>query len=179
MMVMENPAAAGSAGLDYQAKLPPPVKSKTMADDGLHPGYGERPTEPDGGPTLHKFFHNAYGMEMARSTYEGLLRLHPGQRPFVLTRSGTAGVQRYAAIWTGDNTSHWSHIPMAITMCLNIAMSGVSFVGIDIGGFWGSSNGELLVRFAQGGALLPFCRNHNAIGNVDQEAWAFRSEERR
>lgn len=173
MMVLENPTPADMPGLDDQTKLSPPVKSNTMADDVLHLGDGDHPTGPDGGPTLHKFFHNAYGMEMARSTYEGLLRLHPGQRPFVLTRSGTAGVQRYAAIWTGDNTSHWTHIPMAITMCLNIAMSGVSFVGIDIGGFWDSSNGELLVRYAQLGALLPFCRNHNAIGNVDQEPWAF------
>lgn len=173
MMVLKNPAPADTPGVDDQTKLSPPAKSNTLADDVLHLADGDQPTGPDGGPTLHKFFHNAYGMEMARSTYEGLLRLRPGQRPFVLTRSGTAGVQRYAAIWTGDNTSQWTHIPMAITMCLNIAMSGVPFVGVDIGGFWESSNGELLVRYAQLGALLPFCRNHNAIGNPDQEPWAF------
>src|SRR5260370_2769224 len=87
MMVLENPMPADTPGLDDQTKLSPPVKSNTLADDVLHLGDGDHPTGPDGGPTLHKFFHNAYGMEMARSTYERLLRLHPAQRPFRLTRS--------------------------------------------------------------------------------------------
>ena len=145
----------------------------TMDDEVLHRAGGEQRTGIDGPPTLHKFFHNAYGMEMARSTYEGLLRLRPNSRPFVLTRSGTAGVQRYAGLWTGDNTSQWYDILMAMPMCLNLGMSGVAFVGVDIGGFWGTSNGELLVRFAQLAALMPFCRNHNAANNPFQEPWAF------
>ncbi len=150
-----------------------PIDGATMSDDVLHRAGENQPTGPDGPPVLHEYFHNAYGMEMARSTYEGLLRLRPNSRPFVLTRSGTAGMQRYAALWTGDNTSEWEHILMAIPMCLNIGMSGVPFVGADIGGFWDASNGELLVRFAQMGALMPLCRNHNAIHNPDQEPWAF------
>lgn len=145
----------------------------TMSNNALHLAGGDQPTEPDGPPVLHKFYHNAYGMEMARATYEALLRLRPGTRPFVLTRSGTAGIQRYAAVWTGDNTSWWEHLLMAIPMCLNISMSGVPFVGVDIGGFWNASNGELLARFTQLSALLPLCRNHNATGNPDQEPWAF------
>ena len=147
--------------------------SNTMPDDVLHQAGRDQPTGPDGGRTLHKFYHNAYGMEMARATYEGLSRLRPNSRPFVMTRSGTTGVQRYAALWTGDNTSQWEDILMAIPMCLNIGMSGVAFIGVDIGGFWEASNGELLVRFAQLGALLPFCRNHNALDNPDQEPWGF------
>jgi len=149
------------------------IKSNTMPDDVLHRAGGNQPMGPDGGTTLHTSFHNAYGMEMARATYEGLLRLRPNARPFVMTRSGTAGVQRYAAVWTGDNTSQWEHIFLAMPMCLNLSMSGVAFVGVDIGGFWDPGNGELLVRFAQLGALLPFCRNHNALDNPDQEPWAF------
>src|SRR5258708_28163131 len=95
-------------------------------------------------------------MEMARTTYEGLTKLRPDSRPFVLTRSGTAGMQRYATLWTGDNTSQWSHIRLAISMCLNVGMSGVPFVCPDIGGFHSSCAGALLVRFAQ---LAPpnFC----------------------
>ncbi len=151
----------------------PLIHGATMSNDVLHRASGDQPTRPDGPPTLHKFFHNAYGLELARTSYEGLLRLRPTKRPFVLTRSGTTGVQRYAAVWTGDNTSRWEYILMAIPMCLNIGMSGVPFVGVDIGGFWEDSNGELLVRFAQLGALLPFCRNHNAMQNLDQEPWAF------
>jgi alpha-glucosidase len=150
-----------------------PIHRGTMSKNVLHRAGGDEPTGPDGPPVLHPFFHNAYGMEMARSTYEGLLRLRPDTRPFVLTRSGTAGMQRYAALWTGDNTSWWEHILLAMPMCLNISMSGIPFVGVDIGGFWNASNGELLTRFTQLGALLPLCRNHNAQDNPDQEPWAF------
>jgi alpha-glucosidase len=156
-----------------EATTQAPVHVNTMDNDVLHNAGGDTPTDPDGPPVLHKFFHNAYGMEMARSTYDGLLRLRPNSRPFVLTRSGTAGMQRYAALWTGDNTSSWEHLSLAIRMCLNISMSGVPFVGVDIGGFWNACPAELLVRFAQLGAFLPFCRNHNAVGNPSQEPWAF------
>jgi alpha-glucosidase len=154
-------------------KHEPSIHGNTMSNDVLHRADENEVTGPDGPAVLHKFFHNAYGMEMARATYEGLRRLRPDRRPFVLTRSGTAGMQRYTALWTGDNTSLWEHISMAIPMCLNISMSGVPFVGVDIGGFWGASNGELLVRFAQLVSLMPFCRNHNSIGQPDQEPWAF------
>jgi alpha-glucosidase len=112
-------------------------------------------------------------MQMARATHQGLQRLRPNSRPFVLSRSGTAGIQRYAAVWTGDNASTWEHLQLAIPMCLNLSMSGVPFVGVDIGGFRGSCHGELLVRFAQLGAFLPFCRNHNKLTSPDQEPWAF------
>jgi alpha-glucosidase len=154
-------------------KNEPPIHGNTMSNNVLHRAGENEVTGPDGPPVLHKFFHNAYGMEMARATYEGLRRLRPDRRPFILTRSGTAGMQRYAALWTGDNTSLWEHISMAIPMSLNISMSGVPFVGVDIGGFWEASNGKLLVRFAQLASLMPFCRNHNSIGQPDQEPWAF------
>jgi len=58
-------------------------------------------------------------------------------------------------------------------MCLNLSMSGVPVVGADIGGFWENCTGELLVRFAQMGVLLPFCRNHNALHDREQEPWSF------
>jgi len=149
------------------------IHGKTIDSSVLHRAGGDDLTGPDGSPIAHSLFHNAYGMQMARATYEGLRRLQPDRRPFVLTRSGTGGVQRYAAVWTGDNTSRWEYVAQAIPMCLNLSMSGVPFIGMDIGGFWESSNGELLVRFAQLGALMPFCRNHSALDTVDQEPWAF------
>lgn len=149
------------------------VHGRTMDNDVLHQAGGTTVTGQDGAPISHRFFHNAYGMQMARATYEGLQRLQPETRPFVLSRSGTGGIQRYAAVWTGDNTSRWEYIPLAVAMCLNLSMSGVPFTGVDIGGFWEDSNGELLVRFAQLGALLPFCRNHNAKFTSAQEPWRF------
>lgn len=149
------------------------LDDNTMDGRVIHQAGGANATGPDGPPVEHHLFHNAYGMQMARATYEGLRRLRPDERVFVLTRSATAGSQRYAAVWTGDNTSKWDYIPQAITMCLNLSMSGVPFIGMDIGGFWEDSNGQLLTRFAQLGAFIPFCRNHSSTFSVHQEPWAF------
>jgi alpha-glucosidase len=146
---------------------------KTFDDDVMHIADGENITGVDGPPTLHTFFHNAYGMQMARAMREGTQRFAPDKRPFVLTRSGTAGVQRYAAMWTGDNSAWWEHITLAMRMCLSMGISGLPFTCANIGGFWENCTGELLVRFAQLGAFLPLCWNHNAVGNVPQEPWAF------
>lgn len=166
---MNEPALTGVSAENGNEQL----YGRTMDGSVIHQAGGEDGNGPDGPPLPHRLFHNGYGMQMARATYEGLQRLQPAGRPFVLSRSGTAGIQRYAAIWTGDNTSQWEYIAQAIATCLNLSMSGVPFVGIDIGGFWGNASGELLVRFAQLGALLPFCRNHSARESTWQEPWAF------
>ncbi len=155
-----------------EKKYHKPLK-KTFDEDVLHFGGGEQITGPDGPPTSHLFFHNAYGLQMARAMREGSQRFAPDKRPFVLSRSGTAGIQRYAAMWTGDNSSWWEHISLGLRMCLNLGISGLPFAGTDIGGFWDDCNGELLVRFAQMGAFLPFYWNHNATHEVPQEPWAF------
>ncbi len=168
---MDEPALTNS--LLSHDENEPSLWGKTMDPNVLHRAGGDDVTGPDGPPVSHRFFHNAYGMEMARTSYEGQLHLRPDSRPFVLTRSGTAGMQRYAALWTGDNTSSWAHIRLAVSMCLSVGMSGVPFVGADIGGFWDACDGELLTRFAQLGTLMPFSRNHNALDNPDQEPWAF------
>lgn len=140
----------------------------TMALDAIH-----LPLGADGEPLPHARFHNAFGMQMARATREGLERLRPNERAFVLTRSGYAGVQRYAAMWTGDNSSRWEHLRLAVNMCLSVGMSGLPFVGFDSGGFFDGASPEMLVRFMQLGAFFPFYRNHSAMGTPAQEPWAF------
>lgn len=125
------------------------------------------------GPVSHAEFHNAYAIEMARATYEGLARLAPQQRPFVLTRAAGAGSQRFAAVWNGDTTSSWEHLGMAVQLNLGVSLSGFAMTGGDIGGFWSDATPALLVRWTQLGALLPLCRNHSAIRTARQEPWAF------
>ena len=132
----------------------------------------QRPDGSEGEPVSHERLHNAYGMLMARATHEGLARLRPDERPFVLSRAGYAGIQRYAAIWTGDNHSRWEHLRLAARMCLSLGMSGTPLVGFDTGGFWDAPTGELLTRFTQLGALFPFFRNHCAMSMPPQEPWA-------
>ncbi|MBM4430073.1 MAG: DUF5110 domain-containing protein [Chloroflexi bacterium] len=120
----------------------------------------------------HRQVHNVYGLLMARATAEGLLRLRPDQRPFVLTRSGWAGVQRYAAAWTGDNQSTWEHLQLTLPMVMGLGLSGLGFAGADVGGFDGGASAELLVRWSQLGAFLPLFRNHSSCWSTPQEPWA-------
>jgi alpha-glucosidase len=127
----------------------------------------------DHGRESHERFHNQYALLMAMGTAAGLREAMPEQRPFVLSRAGFAGIQRYAANWMGDNLSRWDHLWLSMPMAMGLGVSGQAFVGADVGGFHGHSNAELFLRWMQYGALTPFCRNHSEIGNVDQYAWAW------
>jgi alpha-glucosidase len=127
----------------------------------------------DGAPGTHARFHNVYGMQMARTTFEGLRRLRPEARPFVLTRAGYAGVQRYSAVWTGDNVASWDHLRLSLTMLLNMGVSGVALIGSDVGGFSGNPSPELYTRWLQAAALSPFLRSHSESGSNPHEPYSF------
>lgn len=124
----------------------------------------------------HARHHNLYGMQMVRATREGIERARPGTRPFVLTRSSFLGGQRYAATWTGDNTSDRNHLRWSIPMVLNLGLSGQPFCGPDIGGFIGNATPELFARWMGIGALLPFARGHSTKDSKDHEPWSFGEE---
>ena len=130
----------------------------------------------DGEPGAHARYHNVYGMQMARSTFDGLRRLRPDARPFVLTRAGYAGVQRYSAIWTGDNVASWDHLRLSIPMLLNLGVSGVPMVGADVGGFSGQTTPELYARWLQSAALTPFLRSHSEKESNPHEPYSFPPE---
>jgi alpha-glucosidase len=125
----------------------------------------------DGTVLPHLAVHNVFGMENVRATSEGLLKLRPNERPFVLTRAAYAGTQRYAATWTGDNVSTWNHLGMSTPMLLSMGLSGYGMVGDDIGGFAGSPQPDLLTRWIEAGAFNPIYRDHTAKGTADQEPW--------
>lgn len=120
--------------------------------------------------------HNVFAHLMAQSTREGLLRLQPDQRPFILTRAGFSGTQRYAASWTGDNVSTFEHLEIAIRMCLSMGLSAIPFVGADVGGFADDPSAELFIRWIQVGAFTPFFRTHSALHTRAQEPWSFGKE---
>ncbi len=142
--------------------MPP---NSTMPPDVVHPG--------DGKARLHIQVHNAYGSLMAQATREGLLRLRPERRPFVISRSGYAGIQRHALLWTGDNSSTWEHLTMSVSQLQNLGLSGVGWSGVDIGGYYGDTNGELLARWTEFGIFQPFARNHSEKTTRRQEPWLF------
>lgn len=126
------------------------------------------------GDVEHRELHNIYGFTNVMATFEGLLkRSNYQQRPFILTRSGFAGSQRFGAIWTGDNMAEWSHLKISLPMCLSLAVSGWSFCGADVGGFFKNPDAELFTRWYQTGAFLPFFRGHAHIDTRRREPWLY------
>jgi alpha-glucosidase len=127
----------------------------------------------EGENSMHAKNRNVFALLEARATYEGLERLQPNKRPYVITRAGYAGIQRYSTMWTGDTNSTWDALALNIPMFTTLGLSGEPFIGSDVGGFIGRGNGELLVRAYQISFLAPFCRNHKVIDGYDQEPWRF------
>jgi alpha-glucosidase len=143
-----------------------PENFKTLPPDVVQFDYGRN--------QQHVRIHNAYAQTMLRGTSAALEQLRPHQRGFIIARGGYAGLQRYAAVWSGDSTSTWEHLQMNIPLVLNLGLSGVPIAGSDIGGFAPGggemetpapgkipiANHELLVRWMTLGAFLPWYRNH-------------------
>jgi alpha-glucosidase len=146
----------------------PGVRDKPVPLASLQGEPGER--------APHAEVHNLYGLLMARATREGLGRLRPGRRPWVLTRSAFTGIQRYAASWMGDNSSWWEHLEMSLPQLASMGLCGSSHVGVDIGGFYHNAFAELFARWMELGTFYPFMRCHTREGSRTQEPWSFGPE---
>jgi len=144
------------------------VPTKTFPNDVRH-NY-------DGNFCSHRKAHNIYGMQMARATYHGVKRNGAPKRPFVITRATYSGGQRYTSSWTGDNIASWEHLWLANIQVQRMSLSGMGFVGTDIGGFAEHPSGELFTRWIQLGVFHPFTRVHSSGHHGDQEPWSFDKE---
>jgi alpha-glucosidase len=127
----------------------------------------------DGRGGDHGEGHNLYGLLMNRAGHEGLSASHPERRPFIVSRSGWAGMQRWAWNWTGDVASTWASMRQQVATVIGLGLSGVPYSGPDIGGFSGVPDDELYVRWLQMSALLPYCRTHSVLGAPPREPWRF------
>ena len=123
---------------------------------------GNFPDAVDMGGLPSELGHNVYAHFENKATYEALSEA--GKRPFVLTRAAFAGTIKYAGMWTGDNTASWSHLENMIPQLCNMSLSGVSYVGVDIGGFKCDPTDELIARWAEASIFNPFFRNHSDHG---------------
>ncbi|MFE5524080.1 glycoside hydrolase family 31 protein [Streptomyces virginiae] len=130
----------------------------------------------DGAGGDHREGHNVYALGMARAGWEGLVRLRPDERPFLFSRSGWAGMQRYGGTWSGDVESSWEGLRASLALVLGLGLCGVPYSGPDVGGFGGSPSPELYVRWLQLGAYLPLFRTHSAIWAGRREPWEFGPE---
>ncbi|HEX5150544.1 MAG TPA: glycoside hydrolase family 31 protein [Parafilimonas sp.] len=119
---------------------------------------------------------NLYGFQMARSSYEAALKNNSEQRPFVLTRSGFAGVQRYSGMWSGDNMATDEGLLTSVLLNNQFGLSGVPFIGYDIGGYIGDGSKNLYTRWIEVGIFSPYCRNHREFFGAANEPWAYGEE---
>ncbi len=124
----------------------------------------------------HHEAHNLYGLLMNRAACEGLRALRPHNRPWMVTRSAWAGIGRYAWKWSGDVAGTWEMLRGTLALLLGLSMSGVYFVGSDIGGFSNHPTPELYTRWFQMASFTPFFRTHSATGLPSREPWCFGDE---
>lgn len=137
--------------------------------DGWWLDLGE-PEEHDNDGTSHHMggsfnqIHNEFGNLWIESTYNGLRRNFPDKRAFLMPRAGTAGMQRFSTFpWTGDIKRSWEGLAVQIPALVNGSMSGVGYLGSDIGGFRaGGSDANLYLRWVQLGVFYPMMRTHSA-----------------
>jgi len=136
-------------------------------------GDNTLPENSKHGGLKHRSVHNLYANFMAMAGYNGIISENPTERPFIISRSGWAGIQKYAWTWTGDTESTWAEMKQTISTIINLGLSGVPFSGVDIGGFSDSPSNELFLRWFQMGTFLPLFRVHSAKGTRMREPWLF------
>ncbi|MCH0543194.1 glycosyl hydrolase [Streptomyces sp. MUM 203J] len=163
--------AQGFAGVWHDMNEP---VSFTPFGDMTLPRSARHSLEGRGGD--HREAHNVYGLAMARAGYEGLTRLRPEERPFLFSRSGWAGMQRYGGTWSGDVATGWAGLRASLALVLGLGLCGVPYSGPDVGGFDGRPSPELYLRWFQLGAWLPLFRTHAAIDAGRREPWEFGPE---
>lgn len=162
--------AGGQTGLDVNT--PPytihngfgPLSVHTVASNATHAGGF---VEID--------VHNLWGLMEERATHLALLSIHPGKRPFIISRSTFPSSGKWTGHWLGDNTSKWIYLYANIQGVLQFQLFQIPMVGADTCGFMGNTDEELCNRWSQLSAFLPFYRNHNQRGAMSQEPYRWDS----
>ncbi|MDR2860476.1 MAG: DUF4968 domain-containing protein [Elusimicrobiota bacterium] len=119
---------------------------------------------------------NIQSLIMNRVSHEAMETYCPDKRPFVVSRSGCAGLQRYASTWAGDNATSWDTLKYDVATVLNMSLSGVANNGCDVSGFYGPHpEEELFVRWVQCGIFFPRFSIHSCnTDNTVTEPWMYK-----
>jgi alpha-glucosidase len=112
---------------------------------------------------------------MTRASWETQCQQNPQLRPFLLTRSGCPGIQRYAQSWSGDNSTNWESLKYNIPMGLGLSITGQPNIGHDVGGFLGKApSPELFIRWVQNGIFHPRFSIHSwRTDGTASEPWMY------
>ncbi|MFB7443939.1 TIM-barrel domain-containing protein [Streptomyces mirabilis] len=164
----EERLAQGFAGFWHDMNEP---TSFTAFGESTLPRSARHSLEGRGGD--HREAHNVYALGMARAAYEGLRERDPQERPFLFSRSGWAGMQRYGGTWSGDVATGWPGLRASLSLVMGLGLCGVPYSGPDVGGFDGSPSPELYLRWFQLGAYLPLFRTHASLRAGRREPWEF------
>ena len=167
----EERLAQGFSGFWHDMNEP---TSFTAFGESTLPRSARHSLEGRGGD--HREAHNVYALCMARAGFEGLRRLVPEERPFLFSRSGWAGMQRYGGTWSGDVATGWPGLRASLALVMGLGLCGVPYSGPDIGGFDGDPSPELYLRWFQLGAYLPLFRTHASLRAGRREPWEFGAE---
>lgn len=154
-------------------------ESKSIMNSGIS-GWWTDLGEPENHPgdMLHfsgssEKAHNTNNLLWAKTLFNGFNSDFPNQRFFNLTRSGTAGMQRYATFpWSGDVDRSFNGLSLQPTIMLGMSLSGIGYESSDLGGFAGqATTPELYMRWLQFGAFNGIMRAHTSQN--DPEPWRF------
>lgn len=132
---------------------------------------GPLPDDVMFGEYPHSRIHNLYGDYMVRAVARAFDKKN--MRPYVITRACFATSSPFTTVWNGDNQSLWAHLRASLPQIATMNICGFPFDGVDVGGFGGECNKELLIRWTQANIFSPFFRNHSAVHTRDQEPFAF------
>ncbi|AFJ47669.1 glycoside hydrolase family 31 protein [Shimwellia blattae] len=117
---------------------------------------GEARCHGFGQPVAIKHIRPVMPLLMMRASMEAQQKFAPEKRPYLISRSGSAGMQRYVQTWSGDNRTSWQNLRYNIRMGLGMSLSGLYNLGHDVGGFSGDKpDAELFVRWVQNGVMHP------------------------
>ncbi len=109
-----------------------------------------------GKPIPIKLIRPLQPLLMMKASFEAQREFAPNLRPYLISRSGSPGMNRYVQTWSGDNRTNWNTLRYNIRMGLGMSLSGLYNVGHDVGGFSGNKpDPELFVRWVQNGVMHP------------------------
>lgn len=140
-----------------------------MGVGGLWGDLGEPEVHPETG--LHyngltaRQYHNQYGNDWSQIKYDTYKSCFPDKRIILMMRGGTTGLQRYDVFpWSTDVSRSWGGLEPQVRIMLNSGMSGLGYMGHDVGGFAidpkNPVDEELYVRWLQLGTFSPMLRTH-------------------
>lgn len=161
-------AYAPPTGTARNITFPPYALNNTLSGHSLvYYDVSPDATHNDQYNTTSYDLHNLYGHLSGVASYNALLEVIPGKRPFFLSRSTSPGDGNITGHWGGDTNAAWGDMYATIAEALGFSIAGMPYFGVETCGFNGNADFELCSRWQELSAFFPLYRNHmSRPGNV-------------